>query len=161
MRRTGATTCSFCHSCKRIRRPQGYGAAGLETKRPDLRGFPQIPREPPWAGDLQSFFIEGLPAPNETLWFHKDSSTPICTDLPLCFSQANRRLTSMVATLLGVNCRLGMSSTLKPAVRDRRPLARSVAPLLALPVQQVLVAHDPNVDDRPGEQLAKAFAWLR
>ena len=140
---------------------QGYVAVGLESKRPDLHGFAQIPLEPPWGGDLQGFFIEGLPLLNETVWFHKESGTLIVTDLLFCFSQQNQRLTSVVATLLGVNGKLGMSRTMKLAVRDRRALARSVALLLALPVQRVIVAHDQIVDDRAAQRLAQAFAWLR
>jgi len=50
---------------------------------------------------------------------------------------------------------------MKLATRDKRALARSVAPLLALPVRRVIVAHDQVIDARPGEQLARAFAWLR
>lgn len=140
---------------------QGYVAAGLDAKRPDLRGFPQVPRDPPWASELQGFFIEGLPVLNETVWFHHDTGTLIVTDLLFCFSPANRGLTAFVATLLDVNGKLGMSRTMKLAARDKGALARSVAPLLALPLQRVIVAHDQLIDARPAEQLARAFAWLR
>jgi hypothetical protein len=140
---------------------QGYVAVGLDAKRPDLRGFPQVPCDPPWGAELQGFFIEGLPVLNETVWFHHDTGTLVVTDLLFCFSPANRGLTALAATLLGVNGKLGMSRTMKLATRDKGTLARSVAPLLVLPVQRVVAAHDQVIDVRPGEQLARAFAWLR
>ena len=46
-------------------------------------------------------------------------------------------------------------------MRDKRALARSAAPLLALPVQRVIVTHDQVIDAQPGEQLARVFAWPR
>jgi hypothetical protein len=123
--------------------------------------LPQVPRDPPWGAELQGFFIEGLPVLNETVWFHHDTGTLVVTDLLFCFAPANRGLTAFVATLLGVNGKLGMSRTMKLAARDKGALARSVASLLALPVRRVVVAHDQIIDAQPGEQLARAFAWLR
>jgi hypothetical protein len=139
---------------------QGYVAAGLEVKRPDLRGFESTPRDPPWGAELQGFFIDGLPVLNETVWFHRDTGTLVVTDLLFCFAPATQGLTGLVATLLGVKGTLGMSRTMKLATRDKQALARSVAPLLALPVQRVVVAHDQVIEARPREQLHRAFAWL-
>jgi hypothetical protein len=70
---------------------QPHVAPGLAAKRPELAGYPPIPRHAPW---------------------------------------------------------------------DKPALARSVAPLLSLPVQRVIVAHDQIVDENATEQLARAFAWL-
>jgi len=140
---------------------QGFVAAGLYAKRPDLRVFPQLAHPPPWGDELQGFFIEGLTVLDETVWFHAETGTLIVTDLLFCFSRQNRGLTAFVATLLGVNGKLGMSRTMKLATRDKRSLARSVAPLLALPLERIVLAHDQIIEDLPTEQLAQAFAWLR
>jgi hypothetical protein len=140
---------------------QGYIAAGLELKRPDLKQFPQVPPEAPWGCEIQSFFIEGLPILNETVWFHSDTGTLILTDLLFCFSEATRGVTGLVAKLLGVHGKLGMSRTMKWATKDKQALARSVLPLLSLPVRRVIVAHDQIIDDHPVDKLVQAFVWLR
>jgi hypothetical protein len=140
---------------------QGYIAAGLELKRPDLGRFPQVSREVPWGSEIQGFFIEGLPILNETVWFHADTGTLILTDLLFCFAETNRGISGLAAKLLGVHGTLGMSRTMKLAARDRRGLARSVLPLLSLPVQRVIVAHDQIIDEQPMAKLTQAFAWLR
>lgn len=140
---------------------QGYIAAGLELKRPDLKRFPQVPREAPWDGEIQGFFIEGLPILNETVWFHSDSGTLVLTDLLFCFAETNRGVTALVSKLLGVRGRLGMSRTMKWATKDKQALARSVLPLLSLPVRRVIVAHDQIINEQPVEKLVQAFAWLR
>ena len=139
---------------------EGFIAPGLEGKRPELARFRGIPSDPPWCNDLQGYFIEGLPIINETAWYHAASGTLILTDLLFCFSPENRGLASLAARILGVRGKLGMSRTMKLATRDKRALARSVQPLLSLPVQRVVVGHDQVIEDKAGEKLAQAFAWL-
>ena len=140
---------------------QGFIAAGLELKRPDLKRFPPVPREAPWGDEIQGFFIEGLPILNETVWFHSDTGTLVLTDLLFCFAETNRGVTALVSRLLDVRGKLGMSRTMKWATKDKQALARSVLPLLSLPVQRVIVAHDQIIDDQPVAKLVQAFAWLR
>jgi Domain of unknown function (DUF4336) len=140
---------------------QGFIAAGLETKRPDLSRFPRISREVPWISELQGFFIEGLPILNETVWFHIDSGTLVVTDLLFCISETNQGIAALVSKLLGIHGTLGMSRTMRLAIKDKQALARSVLPLLALPVQRVIVAHDQIINDQPRAKLAQAFAWLQ
>jgi hypothetical protein len=140
---------------------KGSISTGLELKRPDLRRFQHIPRDAPWTSEIQGFFIEGLPILNETVWFHIDSGTLILTDLLFCFAESNRGIAALVAKLLGVYGKLRMSRTMKLAVKDKRALASSVLPLLSLPVQRVVVAHDQIVEEQAQQKLKEAFAWLR
>lgn len=151
----------FLEFLKAFPTAQGFIAEGLESKRADLAGFPHIPRPTPWSTELEDFFIAGLPILNETAWFHGDTGTLILTDLLFCFSDANGGLTRLISKLLGVHETLGMSRTMKLAIRSRQEFARSVLPLLSLPVQRVIVAHDQIVDDQPVNRLAQAFAWLK
>jgi Domain of unknown function (DUF4336) len=140
---------------------QGFIAVGLELKRSDLAGFPPIPRDAPWQAEVEGFFIDGLPILNETVWFHRDTGTLVITDLLFCFSRSSRGLTSLVSKLLGVHGTLAMSRTMKLATRDKRALARSVQPLLSLPIKRVIVAHDQIVDEAATAKLTQAFAWLQ
>lgn len=139
----------------------GFIAAGLELKRPDLSPYPQVSPDVPWGSEIQGFFIDGLPILNETAWFHTDTGTLILTDLLFCFSQGNRGVTGLVAKLLGVHGKLGMSRTMKLATKDKQALAQSVLPLLSLPVQRVVLAHDQIITEQPMAKLTQAFAWLR
>jgi hypothetical protein len=140
---------------------KGFVAEGLDAKRPDLARFPRVPLPAPWGAELEGFFIEGLPILNETAWFHADTETLILTDLLFCFSSTNRGLTALASKLLGVHGVLAMSRTMKLATRDKQALARTVAPLLTLPMKRVIVAHDQIVEDDAAVKVAKAFAWLR
>lgn len=138
----------------------GYIAPGLAQKRPDLASFPLIPHEAAWSEELPGWFIEGLPIINETVWFHRPSGTLLLTDLLFCFGPDNTGFARLIARLLGVYDNLAMSRTMKLATRDRQALRRSVEPLLALPVQRVILAHDQVICDRSGEKLEAAFRWL-
>ena len=139
----------------------GFVAVGLYSKRPDLSHYPEIPRETPWSAEIQGFFIDGLPILNETAWFHSDTGTLILTDLLFCFADTTRGLTAILSRILGVHGTLGMSRTMKLATKDKKALARSVTPLLSLPVQRVIVAHDQIINEQPLAKLTAAFAWLR
>lgn len=139
---------------------QGFIAPGLASKRPDLARSSVLPRESPWRADLEGFFIDGPPILNETAWFHRASGSLILTDLLFCFSPRTPFLSSIVSRVLGVHDVLGMSRTMKLAVKDKQALARPVAPLTSLPLERVIVAHDQIVNDQPAAKLARALAWL-
>ena len=140
---------------------QGFIAPGLEKKRADLAHYPQLSGGGLWNPELRSFFIEGLPIINETVWFHEDTGTLIVTDLLFCFSEANRGLASLVARALGVRGNLAMSRTMKLLTADKVALARTVKPLQSLPVRRVIVAHDAIISEAPATKLVQAFAWLQ
>jgi Domain of unknown function (DUF4336) len=140
---------------------EGFIADGLQLKRKDLAQYPRIPRAAPWHPELQGYFIEGLPVLNETVWFHSDTGTLIVSDLLFCLSATNRGLTAIASKLLGVHGKLGMSRRMKIATKNKQALKTSVSPLLSLPVQRVIVAHDQIVDEQPAAKLLQAFAWLQ
>jgi len=141
---------------------RGYLAPGLAAKRPDLARWSRWPTgaHAPWAGDLSSWFIEGLPQIDETVWFHRDSGTLVVTDLLFNFGTETRGLARLAARLLGVYRRPGMSRTMKWLVKDRAAFRRSIGPLLALDVRRIVPAHGEVVVDEAGGVLARAFDWL-
>lgn len=139
---------------------QGWIAPGLRAKRPDLSTCRELGADQPWADELVPHFIAGLPLINETAWFHRATGTLILMDLLFCIGPHPAWLARTAARLLGVYGRLAMSATMKFAVRDRKALAASVAPLLELPVRRIVVAHDQVIEDSAPERLRNAFAWL-
>lgn len=138
----------------------GFIAPGLAEKVGDLATYPVIPMHGPWDTELTSWFIEGLPVIHETVWFHAPTGTLVLTDLLFCFETRAPGLTRLVAGILGVHNRLGMSLTMKLMVKDKAALRRSIEPLLSLPVQRIVLAHEQIVDDQPMKKLRDAFAWL-
>lgn len=150
----------FAPFLREFPRAQGWIAPGLASKRPDLAHLPTLDGPVPWASELAPIFIQGLPLLNETAWFHGATGTLILTDLLFCVGPHPSWLARMAARALGIYGRLGMSRTMKLAVKDRAALAASVAPLRALPVQRVVVAHDQVVDTQAQARLQAAFAWL-
>ncbi len=140
---------------------RGFIAPGLAEKLPALAAYPCLTTVPsPNDGLLPSWFIEGLPLLNETVWFHEPSGTLVLTDLLFCFGSRSGWLAPTLAKTLGVYERVAMSRTMKLAVRDRQAMARSVAPLLELPVQRIILAHDQVIDAAARDHLRNAFAWL-
>jgi hypothetical protein len=139
----------------------GWVAPGLGTKRPDLTAFPELDVNSPWAQELTPYFIEGIPLLNETVWFHHETGTLVMTDLLFCIAPNPSWLVRTAARLLGIQGRPGMSRTMKLAIKDRAALAASVAPLLSLPVQRIVLAHDAIVTDGAQEKLQHAFEFLK
>jgi Domain of unknown function (DUF4336) len=140
---------------------QGYVAPGLHSKRPDLKHYPTLPAAAPWSDELDAVFIDGLPLVNETVWFHPASGTLIVTDLLFCFSEDKSGFVRFVAKLLGVYGNLGMSRTEKLCIKDKAAFRASVARLLSMPVQRIVLAHDQVIEEKCSERLVKAFAWLQ
>lgn len=140
---------------------QGWIAPGLAGKRPDLAGFRTLDERLPWTEELCPYFIRGLPLLNETAFFHVATGTLVLTDLLFCVGPNRSLLVRAAARLLGIYGTLGMSRTMKLAVKDRAALAASVAPLLSLPIQRVLVAHDQMVTEQARERLVQALDRLR
>ncbi|MGZ8301724.1 MAG: DUF4336 domain-containing protein [Telluria sp.] len=137
-----------------------YGARGLAKKRPDL---PQLRTlqpggEPEWAHELEQVFIKGLPACNETAWYHKASRTVILTDVVQWWTGEVGLVGRLYAGLTGVSGRLAVPRTVRSALKDRAAFADSVRTILAWPFERVVVAHNAIVDSGAHAALERAFA---
>jgi hypothetical protein len=144
-------------------RARGFAAPGLIDKQSDLRALTVLVpgAKQPLDAELEPLFIEGIPALNETVWFHASTGTLITTDLLFCFGKDNAVLPKLAARLLGVYEHLGMSRTMKLLVKDKAALLRTAERLSRWPVRRVILAHDTIVELQSPEQLAQAFEWLR
>ena len=151
----------FRRFLKSFPQARGFVAPGLAEKVNDLSQYPVVPTPEPWQDELQSWFIDGLPVLSETVWFHEYTGTLLLTDLLFCFGTNNTGLATLVARLLGVYDRLGMSLTMKLMTKDKQALRRSIEPLLLLPVQRIVLAHDQIIEEQPTIRLREAFEWLR
>ena len=143
-------------------RAEGWVAPGLARKNSALANYATLDYSDgfPWADDLDSVFIEGLPAIKETAFFHKASGTLIVTDLLFCFGPANGFLNRTVARILGVYDRICMSRTMKWSIKDKTAFRASVERILEWDVKRVILAHDQIVEIDRKEILKKAFGTL-
>ena len=140
-----------------------YGPKGLAQKRPDLAArLHDLPSGdvPEWLPDLEHLAFEGIPAGNESVWFHRPSATLIVTDLLQWMAGDLPWSTRAYATLTGVRRQLAVPLTVRALVRDRRAAARSAERVLRWPFERVVMAHNQVVDTEAYAQVARAFAML-
>ncbi len=139
-----------------------FGAPGLRAKRPDLTQMEELPpaASAPWAAELDYLLVQGIPAANETEWFHKPSSTLIMTDLCQWWQGDLPLSTTLFAKLTGVRQQLDVSRTVRLLVRDKAAVQASAAQILQWPFTRVLVAHNSVVEVDAHAAVAKALRSL-
>ena len=108
--------------------------------------------------DLEHLAFEGIPAGNESVWFHRPSATLIVTDLLQWMAGDLPWSTRAYATLTGVRRQLAVPLTVRALVRDRRAAARSAERVLRWPFERVVMAHNQVVDTEAYAQVERAFA---
>lgn len=140
---------------------RGYISKSLAAKHPHLDTVAEAADlSRLWPDDLEGWFIEGLPQLDETVWFHRETRSLIMADLLFRIDAPRLSFKRLLARVAGVDRRLAMSRTLRLLVRDEMALSRSVAPLLSLQLDRILVAHEEIVEDHASARLAAAFEWL-
>ncbi|MDH4419463.1 MAG: DUF4336 domain-containing protein [Acidovorax sp.] len=138
-----------------------YGPKGLERKRPELAARLQaLPTGDvaQWQPDLEHLAFEGIPAGNESVWFHRPSATLIVTDLMQWMAGDLPWPTQVYATLTGVRHQLAVPRTVRALVRDRTAAARSAERVLRWPFTRVVMAHNQVVDRDAYAQAMQALS---
>ena len=138
-----------------------YGPQGLANKRPDLAArLHELPpgNLPAWLPELEHLAFQGIPAGNESVWFHRPSATLIVTDLMQWMAGDLPWPTRAYATLTGVRRRLAVPWTVRALVRDRAAAARGAEQLLRWPFTRVVMAHNQVVEPDAHAQVERALA---
>lgn len=133
---------------------------GLEWKRTDL-AFSCVLGDQPhpvWSGDLEQVYFSAR-RENEIDFFHKPSSTLICTDALLNLSTHPQRSTRLVARLMG-NQAPGTGWMEPLMTRDRGLARRQVDRMLAWDFQRIILAHGAPVERDGPAVLRHAYSWL-
>jgi Domain of unknown function (DUF4336) len=136
-----------------------FGAPGLQTKRPNLKGMRELQAlpEPSWQEDLEQLFFAGMPLVNETVWFHKPSRTLIVTDL-LQYYQGDLSFgLKIYAKLTGTSKQLAVPKTVRWLVKDRIAALASAQKILNWPFERVVVAHNVILETDAYTTVEKAF----
>ena len=133
---------------------------GLRAKRPDLRIERTLdqPLPAPLAAVVDALRIEGAPAIDEFVLYHRPSKSVVVTELVFNVVRPEGWFTHLVLALVGCRGVLAQSRAWRLFIKDRERAAASMERVLALPFTSLVVAHGENVTVRAREQLARALA---
>ncbi len=139
-----------------------YGPKGLRKKRTDLGEITELPtgNVPAWQPDLEHLAFAGIPAVNESLWFHRPSATLIVTDLLQWMQGKLAWSIKTYAILTGVRHSLAIPRTVRALVRDRAAAAQSAECVLRWPFSRVVMAHNTILSVDAHAQVARALSVL-
>jgi hypothetical protein len=133
----------------------------LRTKRPDLRIDATL--DAPLPGELAAAVevvrVQGMPALDEFVLFHRESRTLVVTDLVFNLVHPEGLVAHAVLSLVGCHGRLATSRAVRLLVKDRPAAAASLERILLLPSQTLVMAHGEVVRAGAGKALAQAFRW--
>jgi hypothetical protein len=134
----------------------------LSAKRPDLRIDlaleDALPEELTSAVAVQH--IAGAPKLDEFVFFHRATRTLLMTDLVFNIERPEGFFAHLVLFVVGAYKRLASSRALRVLVTDRGRCSESVAQLLALPFETLVMAHGEIVREDAPARLAEALSWL-
>ena len=141
-----------------------YHAPGLPQKRRDLPCLWQsqeLGSGITWHDqEITSFFVRGTPSINETVFYHAPTKSLIVTDLVFHVMAHSNALSSFVMGTLGgakpgkfTMCKLFALSR-----KDKEAVRQSLLPLLALPLDRVIMAHGEPVTHGLPEEFEQALA---
>jgi len=139
-----------------------YVAPGLPKKRADLTISGVLPDEAPahWNGELKCVFFEGLPLPNEVVVLHEKTRTLVVCDLAFNIGPDAPWLTRMNFRLLGRYDEFGPTRLERLMVRDRVAARRSLAQILELDFDRVVVSHGDILESGGPSAMRHGFDWL-
>jgi hypothetical protein len=112
-----------------------------------------------WQEVLQPFPLSGMPRVNETVIYDRRSRSLLVSDLVFNFDRAWDPWSRMIFALAGCGGRPRMSRLFRASIRDRAAFRASLAPVLALPLAQIIPAHGRLVTRNPEallQRLARA-----
>jgi hypothetical protein len=118
-------------------------------------------RLPALIPELAPVALRGVPFLDETLFFHAPTHTLIGADLMMCGCPADHWTWRWVARVLGQYRRHKAPPDVRWKTRGSPAVRASLAELARLPLERILVAHADPIEDRPAEQLAEAWRFVR
>ncbi|MFT3923852.1 MAG: DUF4336 domain-containing protein [Myxococcales bacterium] len=132
---------------------------GLASKRTDLRIDHTLDRElPELAAAVDVIRLEGAPRMDEFVFFHRQSSTLVVTDLVFNIERPRGLMAHIVLFAMGCHGRLAASRAWGSLVKDRELARQSVERIVALPTRVLVMAHGEVIARDAQERLAEALA---
>jgi hypothetical protein len=137
------------------------GPQSAAAKNPGLRIHMDIrdPRLSAAVPELALFPLEGVPFLDETLLYHRPTSTLFGADVVLRADDNDHWSWRFAARIMGCFKRVSVPPDVKKEVADKEAATRSLQALQALPVKRLIIAHGEVIEDAPLAQLLEA--WRR
>lgn len=113
---------------------------GLSKKRPDLEIADTIIEGATWRDEVDVLYVEGFPANQEHLFFHRASGTLIVTDLAFYNPDASG-FTQLYLWFNRVSKRPNMPYLVRLFIKDKTALVQSLAPTREWPIEHISFCH--------------------
>lgn len=139
-----------------------WAAPGLPAKRSTLQldNLLGPDADPPFAGVLTPFFLEGSPSMQETVFLHRPTRTLIVTDSLFNLHRVRGFLSPVVFRLTGSIGRPAQSRIWRSTVKDREAMARCTVAVLEEDFDRIIMAHGDIIETGGKDVLRAAASWL-
>jgi len=135
-----------------------WGPPGLSRKLPHFAEARVFGVDPWPHDDVLSFaIVEGAPARNEVVFFHRPSRTLYTADLALAIMEPEGLATKIALHAAGVYKRFGVARAWKRWIEDPVAFRRSIDRILAWDFDRLAMAHGEIVERGAREQLFVAL----
>lgn len=109
--------------------------------------------------ELEPISLDGAPFLDETVFFHRQSGSLIAADLLMSACARDHWTWRLAARLFDRYEKIKPPPDVRMHTRPSEMLRASLDRMLALPIEQILVAHADPITDRPAQQLADAWRF--
>lgn len=140
-----------------------HAAPGLAARRRDVRFGAELSDQPhaDWADVLDQHLVRGMPAMNETVFFHRPSGSLIVADLVFNLGPPSESWWfAQVMRMYGAWGRFGPTRLERLMMRDRAAVRASIERVLEWRFDRVIVGHGRNVEEEARARFRAAFAFL-
>ncbi len=135
-----------------------WGAPGIKKLKPHINWHSEIDTKNwPFSSELQAYMIEGAPALNEIVFYHKKSKTLIVTDLCFNMTQITGLGALVLLNIFGTYRRFAISRLMHMFVKDQQAFGDSIRSLMNLDFENLIVGHGEPVLKNAKSRLAEAF----
>jgi hypothetical protein len=141
---------------RRFQQALFYCAPGVKEQHPELpfqRTLSTTTAEA-WESELPKFLVRGMPRLNEFVFLHRPSRTLIVADLVFNFDGPRQNLLGkLFLRLNGIYGRVGCSRIFRRLIKDRDDFNNSVAEILELDFDRLILGHGAIVETGAKETL--------
>ena len=135
-----------------------WGVPGLKEKRADVP-WDKVLTPESWSYDdeIQMISIDGIPARNEVVFFHRGSKTLVVTDLFFNITKPRGLGAWIILHLFGTYKKFAVSSFYLRFIEDRAAFLNSIRKISELPFDKIIVSHGDPVTGQARELFNRAL----
>lgn len=140
-----------------------YGVPGLEEKLaplPVMNLYDPGTSDISWANDILIVPLYGVPKVNEVVFYHTASKTVIVTDM-IFNTHHKTGWTKLFLMLAGAHNKCGIDTVYRMMIKDKQQFLASVAPLLDVEVDRIVMSHGDVITQNATHIFRKAIEAIR